>query len=229
MKIIIPPEEAVTKFLSDLECQYNNKLGFESKLESLRNEVNKLNQEQASLRAGLLLSPLVGPKLVKLTQNGVTEQDIINMAVFEKYIAGKDRQSFVSELEVYGGLKSAIQELTKQSERMKTEVSSLQTQNQDLNIDNQRILSSLINSRHTFDFMCGLVSSLRNEILGLVLSAASVACSTTFQFEYLELKSNNGNEFASLTRAYKGEKNVSIQEIKKDMYNQIGIVDIIPK
>ncbi|MGC1929650.1 MAG: hypothetical protein WA667_11790 [Candidatus Nitrosopolaris sp.] len=215
--------------MSDLECQYNNKLGFESKLESLRNEVNKLNQEQASLRAGLLLSPLVGPKLVKLTQNGVTEQDIINMAVFEKYIAGKDRQSFVSELEVYGGLKSAIQELTKQSERMKTEVSSLQTQNQDLNIDNQRILSSLINSRHTFDFMCGLVSSLRNEILGLVLSAASVACSTTFQFEYLELKSNNGNEFASLTRAYKGEKNVSIQEIKKDMYNQIGIVDIIPK
>ncbi|MFZ0512840.1 MAG: hypothetical protein WAM14_14630 [Candidatus Nitrosopolaris sp.] len=48
----LPPEEALTKFLSDVERQYNNKLGFESKIESLRNEVNKLNQEQAALRIG---------------------------------------------------------------------------------------------------------------------------------------------------------------------------------
>ncbi|HYA83983.1 MAG TPA: hypothetical protein VEH06_11120, partial [Candidatus Bathyarchaeia archaeon] len=74
----LPLEEAVTKFLSDVERQYNNKLAFESKVESLRNEVNKLNQEQARFRSGLLLSPLVGPKLVKLTQNGISEQDIIN-------------------------------------------------------------------------------------------------------------------------------------------------------
>jgi hypothetical protein len=47
------------------------------------------------------LLPVVGPKLVKLTQGGVTDQDIINIAaLFEMYIAGKDRQSFVSELEV---------------------------------------------------------------------------------------------------------------------------------
>ncbi|MGB8937541.1 MAG: hypothetical protein WCC17_20820 [Candidatus Nitrosopolaris sp.] len=84
----IPLSEAATKFLSDVERQYNNKLGFESTVEGLRNEVNKLNQEQVMLRTGLLSLPLVGPKLVKLTQSGVTEQDIINMAaVFEKYIA----------------------------------------------------------------------------------------------------------------------------------------------
>jgi hypothetical protein len=76
----INPEEAVTKFLSDVERQYNNKLGFESKLEGLRNEVNKLNQEEVIIRAGLLSLPLVGPKLMKLTQTGVTEQDIINVA-----------------------------------------------------------------------------------------------------------------------------------------------------
>jgi hypothetical protein len=56
----IPPEEAVMKFLSDVERQYSNKLGFEPKVESLRNEVNKLNQEQAALRIGLLSLPLVG-------------------------------------------------------------------------------------------------------------------------------------------------------------------------
>jgi hypothetical protein len=98
----------------------------------LRNEVNKLYQEEARLRTELLLLPLVGPKLVKLTQSGVSEQDIINIAaVFEKYVAGKDRQSFISELESYGSLKSAIQEFSKQSERMKIEVTSLQTKIQD--------------------------------------------------------------------------------------------------
>ncbi|MFZ0225086.1 MAG: helix-turn-helix domain-containing protein, partial [Candidatus Nitrosopolaris sp.] len=138
----IPVKGAVTKFLSDVERQYDNKLGFESKIESLRYEVNKLNQEQAMLRAGLILLPLVGPKLVKLTQSGVSEQDIVNIAaVFEKYVAGIDRQSFVSELEVYGGLKSAIQKLSKQSDRMRMEVGLLQTQNRDLKTDNQRILS----------------------------------------------------------------------------------------
>ena len=152
----IPPKEAVTKFFSDVERQYNNKLGFECKVESLRNEVNKLNQEQIMIRAGLLSLPLVGPKLMKLTQSGVPDQDIINIAaIFEKYVAGKDRESFVFDLEVYGGLKSAIRGLSKQSEKMKMEVNSLQTHNQDLNKDNQRVLSSLINSRHTFDFMHG--------------------------------------------------------------------------
>jgi hypothetical protein len=217
----IPPKEAVTKFLSDVEHQYDNKLGFESKIESLRNEVNKLNQEQTTLRSGLLLLPLVGPKLVRLTQSGVTEQDIINIAaVFEKYIAGKDRQSFVSELVVYGGLKSAIQTLSKQSDKMRMEVSSLRTQSRDLNADNQRILSALINSRHAFDFMKGLVNSLRNEILGLVLIAACITSSLRLQFEYFE----KANDFASLARAFKGDESISIQEIKKELIKAIEVI-----
>jgi hypothetical protein len=77
---------------------------------------------------------------VKLTQSGVTEQDIINIAaIFEKYVAGKDRESFVSDLEVYGGLKSAIQELSKQYDRLKMDVSSLQQAQK----DNQLIQGSL--------------------------------------------------------------------------------------
>jgi hypothetical protein len=163
---------------------------------------------------------------VKLTQSGVTEQDIINIAaLFEKYTAGKDRQSFVSELEVYGGLKSAIHTLSKQSDKMRMEVGSLRTQNRDLNADNQRILLSLISSRHAFDFMQGLVNSLRNEILGLVSIAAFIASSTKSQLEYFEnLKSNNGDEFASLCRAYKGEEGVSTQEIKKELIRAIEIM-----
>jgi hypothetical protein len=71
----------------------------------------------------------------------------------------------------------------------------------DLNKDNQRILSSLINSRHTVDFLHGLVNSLRDEILGLVLITAYIACSTKLQFEYLELKANNeDDEFEEPTK-----------------------------
>jgi aminoglycoside phosphotransferase family enzyme len=82
----------------------------------------------------------VGPKLLKLTQSGVSEQDIINIAaVFENFVAGKDKESFVSELEHYGGLKSAIQELSKQSEKLNNEVTSLETQRRYLSQYNQII------------------------------------------------------------------------------------------
>jgi FtsZ-binding cell division protein ZapB len=104
----------------------------------------------------------------------------------------------------------AIQELSKQSDKLRMEVCSLQTQNHDLNADNQRIMS-----RHIFDFMQALVNSLRNEILGLASISAYVTFSIGLQFEYPEkLKSDHCNEFASLSRAYKGEEGVTIQEIK---------------
>jgi cell division protein FtsB len=225
----IPSQQAVKKFLLDVERQYNNKLGFQSKVEVLRDEVNKLSQEQARLRTGLLLQPLVGPKLVKLTQLGVSEQDIINIAaLFETYVAGIDRQSFISELNKYGGLKSAIQKLTKESDRMRKEVDSLQTQERDLNENNQRILTSLVHSRHTFDFFHGSISSLRNEILGLVSVAAYIPYLMQLQFEYHQnLESNHvagRDEFVSLTRACIGEEPVSVQEIKKELIKAIEVM-----
>jgi hypothetical protein len=56
----IPADEAVTKFLLDVEWQYDKKLGYESKIQGLRDEVDRLNQQQTRLRAELLLLPLVG-------------------------------------------------------------------------------------------------------------------------------------------------------------------------
>jgi hypothetical protein len=209
----ISPDEAVKKFLSDVEFQYNNKLGFQSKVDSLRSEANRLRVELLSL-------PQVAPTLLKLTQNGVSEQTIINIAaVFEKYVTGKDRESFVSDLEAHGGLKSAIQELSKEADKIRTEVGSLQTQNSDLNADNQRIVSNLVNSRYTLDFMRGYINSLRNEILGLVSISAYITCSIGSQFE--SLKSRNADGFAVLGSGYKGEERVSIQEIKKELIKPI--------
>jgi len=77
---------------------------------------------------------------MKLTQNGISEQDILNIAA-------------VFELESYSSLKSAIQELSEQYEKIRTELDSIQIQNRGIKADNQRISSSLVNSRHTFDIL----------------------------------------------------------------------------
>jgi hypothetical protein len=195
----ITPEQAVKRFLSDVELQYNNILGFQSKIESLRGEVNRLRTE-------LLFLPSVGPKLLKLTQSGVSEQDIINVAaVFEKYAIAKDRESFVSDLEYYGGVKSAIQELSMQYDKMRMEVSVLQIRNRNLNVDNQRLISSLVNSGHTFDFM-------------------SMSYFVGLQFEYLKkLGSNNGDEFAEISHKTEKEliKPIENMENKLDVKNRL--------
>ena len=100
-------------------------------------------------------------------------------------------------------------------------MSLLQTQNLDLNAHNQRIISSLVISRHTFEFMQGYINSLRREILGLVSISAYIICSIGLQFEYLEkLESNNSDEFAVLGSSYKGVESVS-HEIKKELIKPI--------
>ena len=102
-----------------------------------------------------------------------------------------------------------------------TELGSLQTQNRDLNADNKSIVSSLVDSRYTLDFMQGYINSLRNEILGLVSICAYITCSIGVQFKHLEkLKSSNGDGFAVLGSAYKGEESVS-HEIKKELIRPI--------
>src|SRR5262249_23543682 len=115
-------------------------------------------------------------------------------------------------------LKSAIQELSKQADKTRMELDLLQAQNRDLNVDNQRIISSLVHSRHTFDFMHGLGNSLRNEILGLVSISAYVTCSIWSQLDYL--KSTSGDGFATLGSVHKGEESVP-HELKKELIKPI--------
>jgi hypothetical protein len=70
--------------------------------------------------------------------------------------------------------------------------------------------------------MEGLVNSLRGELVGLVSISAYIICSIGLQFEHLEkLKSSSGDGFAMLGSAYKGERSVSIQEIKRELIKPI--------
>lgn len=84
----VHPDEAVPKFFRDIDEQYDDKLGFESKIVNLRSAVDRLTQEENKIRAQRAILPSVGPSLAKLIQKGVSEQDIVYMAGYCKEHGG---------------------------------------------------------------------------------------------------------------------------------------------
>ncbi len=75
----IPREQAVPKFLKDVEEQYDWKIGFEGKVNSKRKELESLNNQIHHNQLILRAIPFLGPALHNLFQNGVSEQDIIGI------------------------------------------------------------------------------------------------------------------------------------------------------
>jgi cell division protein FtsB len=77
---------------------------------------------------------------------------------------------FISELESYGSPKSAIQELSKESERMKAEVTSLETQRRYLSKYNQIIRRTwrIMESRNiSLEVKGDSINALEDELAGV--------------------------------------------------------------
>jgi predicted nucleic acid-binding Zn-ribbon protein len=233
----IPVTKAVTKFLSDVEEQYDKNLGFEVKIQKKRDELNNLRNERAKQRAEMLLNPLIAPTLLKLIQRGLGHQDIIDVVdIIEKYgstagasssggsAAGSsiDRRLLISDLDKYMGLKSAIENLTEQANTLRRDADSLKNQKQDLERNNQRTFSSCIQLSHTLDFLQGVVFSLRNEITSLGAIYTYMMSLLKLQFHDIgkEQSTHRFNEFAALSRSSNGE-DVPIDEIKQDVKKAI--------
>ena len=72
--------DAVTKFLNDIEDQYDSKLGFETKIKELMTTMDKLKDEIPHYKSNLIIQSQVASLLLYLTNNGVTNEDIINMS-----------------------------------------------------------------------------------------------------------------------------------------------------
>jgi hypothetical protein len=162
----IPKDQAQQKFYKDIEEQYDDKLGFESQLNKLRSEIATVNINLNFSRRALLDQPLVGPSLQRLFSKGVIEQDIVELAnLFERSYghgggssSGEsgdsssnsdtniDRQSLIRGLQKYGGIKTIIQELNQ-------EIDELQTRKKDMDEQNQKMLSILVNSRPIVEFL----------------------------------------------------------------------------
>ena len=128
----MPLNEAQRKFFKDIEEQYDKKLGFESKVQNLKAEVNTLTQEKKRLHEELLAQPLIGPILIGLFQIGVNEQDIINMAyIFQRHADGGSSstsisieiQTLIAELQKYGSIKSTIEQLGQEADKLRNDYS----------------------------------------------------------------------------------------------------------
>jgi hypothetical protein len=76
----INPWLAVSKFIEDVETQYNTKLGFESQIEKLKIEIQELGKEREKELQRLKVQPYVGSVITGLLQRGLTEPDILMVA-----------------------------------------------------------------------------------------------------------------------------------------------------
>jgi len=230
----IPPDQAQQKFYKDIEEQYDDKLGFESQLNKLRSEIATVSNNLTFLRTALLAQPLVGPSLQRLFSNGVVEQDIVELAnLFERshiYSGGSsgsstniDRQSLISALQKYGGIKSTIQELNQQ-------VDELQRQKKDLYGQNQKMLSILANSKPVVEFLHGSADSLSNDGDNIKILAMIAFILYTLYIRYVGIEKfidDGPEEFVPLSRtaaAAGGIETISVPELKMAVAKALTIL-----
>ena len=72
--------DAGRKFLKDVENQYNNKLGFETKIKEIKTELKKLEDEVPGYKEHLQSQVNAFGVLQYLYKLGITDDDIINMS-----------------------------------------------------------------------------------------------------------------------------------------------------
>jgi uncharacterized coiled-coil DUF342 family protein len=238
----IRPDNAVQKFLRDIAEQYDDKLGLESKVDKLRTEVNRLIQEEARLRTQLLILPSIGPLLIRLSQSGVREQDIVDIAELLKNDAGVSSSSsskrgigieeirlLIAELRTYGNIKSTIEQLSQKVDKLRNQVASLRAEKQDLNAQNQRMFSTLQYLKQLTSFFSGSSLSLGNEITGLISIMAYTIYLLNVEVERLQKLQEDGsnpppdNEFVPLTMAVKGEV-IDLPKLKTALIKAIEVM-----
>lgn len=73
----IPGDLAISRFLKDVEKNYDDKPGLENKVNESKAKIYNLDDEISNKKLVLLLHPLIGPTLSRLLQYGMCVEDII--------------------------------------------------------------------------------------------------------------------------------------------------------
>jgi hypothetical protein len=188
----ISTDDAVSKFLDDIEKEYDNKLGLEKKVKELKDELALLNNQVIYNRAMLQSQPSVGPILSNLFQKGMTEQDILvisqivdfyannidfsNSSVeYQNEIIHKEKNKdnsinnrseswkiLIDELKKYGNIKIAIKEQRENLDRIQKETNYLHKQKQDVNNYLQIVISFINTINSKISCYAGLLDHLKN-------------------------------------------------------------------
>ena len=100
----------MSKFFKDIEQQYDDKLGFESKIDKLQVEVNKLNRQELRLLGEINAIPRLGLALLKLfNMNDDNNNNNIDEEI--ELLIDKVRRS--------GGIKAVIRKLNQPTDKKK--------------------------------------------------------------------------------------------------------------
>ena len=239
----IPSNEAVLRFLEDIDEHYDNRLGFETKVHKLQSQINKLTQEEARLRVQILGLPLVNPSLIRLVQKGVSEQDIIDFSELLKAdgpgskdsskssssgITLEEIRTFVGELRIYGNIKTTLNQFGQKVDELKNQITSLRAEKQELDAENQRLFSTIQCSKQLMSFFSGSSLVLRSEITALASIMASITYVLVNQLEELRKLQDgsshpSGDEFVPLAMAVRGEA-VDLPKLKLAVIKSIEIM-----
>jgi hypothetical protein len=71
---------AVSKFIEDIDTQYNSKVGFELQIDKLKSEIQNLGKEREKELQRVKAQYFIGPVITGLLQRGLTEPDIMKVA-----------------------------------------------------------------------------------------------------------------------------------------------------
>jgi hypothetical protein len=120
----LPPYYAFTKFIKDIESQYDKKLGFERKLTDMDNQLRKSKQELHDLSLDYAQKKNVLDILTELIKYGVTEESIIHLTQIIKETK-LDVSALGNDLREYGDIKSAYNSLFTKVLSLKSEEEGL--------------------------------------------------------------------------------------------------------
>ena len=237
----IPEDQAGQKFYMDIEEDYDDKLGFDSKLKKLRSDIVTVNANLIVSRIALLAQPLVGPSLQSLFSKRLVEQDIVELV---NILFGRshgngggrsnnniDKQSLVEDLKKYGNIVSTIQELNQQADKLRNQIDQLQRRKQGLEGQNQKMLSILAYSKPVIEFLHGSddrsFSNDNDNVKILAMIAFSLYILYLRYVVVEKLVEDDLNKlFLRLSRAVaaRGEEAVSIPELKIVIGKALGVL-----
>lgn len=223
-------DDAVQKFLKDVEDNYDDCLGFQSKIKNLRYETERVTLQLNSQRIQLSLYPSVGPVLQSLIQKGVKEEEIV---AFAELLRGQSTsnhniyflngRSVIDDVRRYGDIKSTLDHMSQQSDNLKIELRSLETQKLELQSNNQNLTLRFENLKRIVDFFNGSINSLATEIMRLfcVIAYANMFLLKT-HYEGSDTKENESkiDVFTPLIKSARGEA-VRMSELKKALSKAI--------
>jgi hypothetical protein len=134
----IPENTAVQKFVEDIERDYDDKLGYESKLERLQSEVEKTNKELSTLLIALASRNKVSKILGELMLIGFDDQQILNLA-WALQSNTSDKESLEADLNRYGGLKKSIEALNQELKILESQKKPIEVESDNLSKDELEI------------------------------------------------------------------------------------------